>query len=395
MLWRFRYFGLVLMLSGCVSQRSRFLETVQTPQAEDLEVRETPRVSRMQRGEPSSGVSVGRSTPPEIQPVSAQEPRPADAGPFYGSGNRVKVRAWVNGKPIFDEDIYAIIYPVLNQFQGLPEPERSKRQNEIFKTVLEQFIDRELLYQDAIKKIEAANPKALKKIKELAKKEFEKEVQKKRRDAKITEETFLEVLQRQGMSMASWERMEERKFIANEYLISRIHAHLKPSREELLDYYQTHLNEFKRLDMVQWQDIFVASGTPKHPTPEDARRRAEELAYRLKNGEPFANLLSYDDGLSHLRQGEGFGRRRGEIQPPELEKYLFAMRDGETSPPIEISTGYHIVRMVKRDYAGQTPFNEEIQRLITNKLRNETFEREAKRILYDLRSRSIIEIEKN
>jgi peptidyl-prolyl cis-trans isomerase SurA len=339
---------------------------------------------------------MGRPIPPPLQPVSHQEPHPSSSG-LYGSGSQVKVRAWVNGKPIFDEDIYAIIYPALQHLhaQSMPESERARKQADLFKTILEQFIDRELLYQDAIRKIEAANPKAMKKLKEVAKKEFEKEVQKKRRDAKITEETFQEVLRRQGMTMAAWERMEERKFIANEYLISRIHGYLKPSREDLWEYYETHLNEFQRLDSVDWQDLFIAADTPKHPSREAARRRAEELAYRLKKGEPFANLLQYDDGLAHLRQGEGFGKRRGEIQPPEVEKYLFAMRDGEVSPPIEISTGFHIVRLVKREQAGQIPFNEETQRLIANKLRNEIFEREAKRILHDLRSRAIIEIEKN
>lgn len=263
--------------------------------------------------------------------------------------------------------------------------------------ILEQFIDRELLYQDAIRKIESANPKVLKKIKEAAKKEFEKEVQKKRRDANITEETFQEVLRRQGMTMASWERMEERKFIANEYLLSRIMPIVKKGtgRTDLKEYYDTHLNEFLRVDSVQWQDMFIAAGTPKHPTQADARRHAEELVDRLKKGEPFTSLLQYDDGLSHLRQGEGFGKRRGEIQPSELERWLFEMRDGEVCPPIAIDTGYHIVRLVKRDYAGQIPFNEETQRIIANKLRNEIFEREVKRVLYDLRNRAIIEIEKN
>lgn len=127
MSWRFRILGLSLMLTGCVSQRAQLLESIQPPQASDLEERETPRVSRMQRPEPSaSPVSIGRPVPPPVRPVGGLEPRAESASLLSGAGTQVKVRAWVNGKPIFDEDVYAIIYPALQQLQNMPEPERSK-----------------------------------------------------------------------------------------------------------------------------------------------------------------------------------------------------------------------------------------------------------------------------
>lgn len=385
---------MLLAAAGCVSSRQQLLDSVPLSQADDLSQRDTARLSRMQRAEPEKEpVMIGRPTPPPLQRVSHQEPATGPDGPVDG-GRQVKVRAWVNGKPIFDEDIYFAILPALFKLQELPEAERARKHAEVYNAILEQFIERELLYQDAISKLMAANPKALKKIKAIAKEEFQKEVRKTRERNKLTEEVFQKMLRAQGMTMESWERMEEKKFIANEYVASRIMGIVKSgvNHAELHDYYKTHLNQFQRVDSVKWQDIFIAVG-PKHPSVADAHRHGEYLAARLRQGEPIANLLAENDGPNP--DGEGLGQRRGEIRPVELERYLFEMHDGEVGPVVDISTGCHVIRVVRREYGGQIPFNEETQRLIANKLRGEIFEREVKRILHDLKSRAVIEIEKN
>lgn len=385
-----------LTVTGCVSARAELLDSIHHFYANDLQEPETPRLSRSQLSEPPSrGISVGRPEPPLLQPAGNFQPEPAPALAGLGAG-AVKVRAWVNGKPIFDDDIYAFIYPALLAYQQYPEPERSKKQADIFNKVLQEFIDQELLYQDAIAKIEKANPKFLKELKKVAKREFEEKVRKGRMALKITEEKFADELRRQGLNMTTWERMEERKFISNEYVRSRVIPLVfkETGRPQLYDYYFTHLSDFQRKDSVKWQDIFVLVGA-KHPTPDDALQHAQWLVTRLSKGEDFANLLQEDDGDSKQRNGEGIGQRRGEIRPAEVEQVLFELKEGEVGPPIELSTGFHVVRVVKRDYAGQIPFNEETQRIIQNKLRPEIYERELKRLLHDLRSRAVIEIEKN
>ena len=67
------------------------------------------------------------------------------------------------------------------------------------------------------------------------------------------------------------------------------------------------------------------------------------------------------------------------------------MRDGEAAA-VETATGFHVMKMVKREYAGQMPLDEKLQKEIKRKLQNEAFERETKRLLADLKSRCSIEI---
>jgi hypothetical protein len=370
---RLRILGLALGLLalGCVSpDKARLLKDFHNTPAGDLGESDSPRLSRLQSG--------------------------PDQGSAYQHELRIKVRAWVNGQPIFDDDIYQSILPDMPRIFRLPEPERSKEQARVYKLILDQFIERELLYQDAIHKLEMAkNDKMIKKLNEIAKQEFTKKIRLLEERSKLSPEAFLELLHKQGATLESMERLERTKFFANEYLRSIIFERIKTiGHIQAKEYYDTHMNQFWREDSVHWQDLFVAVG-PKHPTREQARAFAEEIVARLRNGEDFKKFLPYDDGTSHYNDGEGTGHKRGQIEPPELEKYLFQLFDGDVGPVVELSTGFHVIRLIRREYAGQIPFNQETQKIILNKLKNELADREAKKIIEDLKSRAVIEIERD
>jgi parvulin-like peptidyl-prolyl isomerase len=89
--------------------------------------------------------------------------------------------------------------------------------------------------------------------------------------------------------------------------------------------------------------------------------------------------------------GEPPGRKRGEIRPAEAEAVLFGLKDGQVGPVIELPTGFHVVKLVHRDFAGQMPFDEKVQKQIRDKLRNDLFQKEMKKIVVDLKRRAVIE----
>src|SRR5262249_40914229 len=122
----------------------------------------------------------------------------------------------------------------------------------------------------------------------------------------------------------------------------------------------------------------------RHGSREAAQGVAQDLIRRARAGQDFAKIVEkekLDDGDSTLRNGEGIGRKRGEIKPPEAEGYLFQMRDGDIGPIVEISTGFHVIRLVKREYAGRKPFDVQVQIQIREKLRQEIAQREMKKFL--------------
>ena len=59
---------------------------------------------------------------------------------------------------------------------------------------------------------------------------------------------------------------------------------------------------------------------------------------------------------------------------------------------MELETGFHVVRLVKRQHAGRMPFDEKVQKQIRDKLRNQVFQREMKRLVDSLKRTAVIEI---
>jgi parvulin-like peptidyl-prolyl isomerase len=291
----------------------------------------------------------------------------------------------VNVRPIFDEELRQACAPLLI---GKTPAE----QTEIFSLSLSNLVDQELLMQDALAKLGQSGKKYLERVKTAATAEFDRQVKENMQKNGIkTQEDFKVLLDHQGISLDGMRRQVERSFIAQEYLRSMILPAIEHqvAHPQILEYYQKHPEQFHVDDSVDWQDIFIDAS--KHTSRAEARYFAQQIADKLRQGQDFTQLSKYDDGDSIYRKGKGYGTKRGEIQPPEAETVLFNLKDGEVGPLLEMENGYHIFRLVKRTHAGQLPFDEKAQTIIRDKLRNEIFARERKRVLAELHRKAQIE----
>jgi hypothetical protein len=299
--------------------------------------------------------------------------------------------ARVNGEPIFLDDVMTTIFPGRTNVSARPDV--SRQFDALMAKATDQLIDRELLYQDALKKLNGMHPGALKKLKQMQKDEFRQRLRELQARDHTTEEQFMANLRRYGMTLQQLEQIEERKFVADQYLRSRVWPFIQreTAYPELFAYYENHPSEFQRPDSVDWEDIFIAIGSKRNPSRDDGLRSAKKLAARLRRGEQMESLLRLDDGDSKSRGGEGMGHLKGQIDPPELEEHLFKMRAGQIRV-VKIATGYHVIRLVHRIEAGQRQFNNETREMIAAKLRQMIGERERSRIIRELRSQAEIEI---
>ena len=296
------------------------------------------------------------------------------------------VVAMVNGQAILEEEVrVAMVQGGLGEGQPMAEQRR---------LALETLIDRELVVQDCTMRL-SRNPQAQKfldKLKELAGKEFDRYLKQiKTRNRIESDEEFEKVLEAQGMPLELMRRQQERNFIAMNYLQQRVMSAMdRIGRAELEEYYRTRPDEFKVRDSVRWRHLFIAIA--RHNSKEDARREAESLAARVRAGEDFGELSrKHCHGDSALRGGEGVGRFRGEIKPAELEETLFKMRPGEVGPVVELRTGFHVFQLVDREYEGQKPFDEKVQKQIKARLREEASQREMKAVVTELKRGAVID----
>ena len=307
----------------------------------------------------------------------------------------VRVVATVNGEAILEEELKAVTYDALRRLDGVPEPERSKRQGEVLSQALNGLIEREVVVQDALERLGHGGPKNVEKIWDMVHKDFEKSwLGPIKAQFKIkSDDEFKAFLKTQGVSFTMAKRQWERQRLMEMYLQNRVFPTVdKIGHMELVDYYERHPEEFKVEDSVEWQDLFIAAA--KHASREAARRFAESLAQRVRQGEDFAKLSEqFDDGDGKLRRGEGIGRKRGEVKPPEAEPLLLSLNDGDVAL-LEQPHGFHVVRVVKRQRAGTMPFDEKTQKLIKDKLRMEILQRESKRLVTELKRKAVIEVYK-
>jgi peptidyl-prolyl cis-trans isomerase SurA len=334
-----------------------------------------------------------RSQKPDKPPPSFLDVLPVNAREGGSGQIAARVRAVVNNRTILDEEVKAASYHQLLATRSLPEPERAQKQIAIWQAALEQLVDREVILFDAENKLKGPNAKVMEKLQSAASEEFGRQwVRALKQSTGIqNDDEFKAFLREQGLSLETVRRQWERNFIATEYLKMRVYPYLeKPGLQQLREYYETHPEQFQVEDNVTWQDVFISIA--RHGSREAAQGVAQDLIRRARAGQDFAKLAKeFDDGDSTLRNGEGIGRKHGEIKPPEAEGYLFQMRDGDIGPIVELSTGFHVIRLVKREYAGRKPFDVQVQIQIREKLRQDIAQREMKKFLNELKKTALIE----
>jgi len=343
-----------------------------------------PSVSRLQKPEDAPRKAAKKGSLLDL--VSFESNVPSDCQVA------ARIRATVNGEPILDDEVREAIYPFLLATQSLPEPERSNRRKEAFEKALQQLIEREVVILDAKARLKD-RPQLLEKLEEAAGKEFEKKMkQLKERSSIKSDEEFKAYLRQQGVSLEGVRRQIVRQFMASEYMKNLIMPAIeRVGHEQIQEYYQKHPEEFQVSDGVTWEDIFVDAS--KFPNREAARQFAQQLIARARGGEDFHQLVvKHDQGDSSYRNGEGYGHHRGEIKPPEAQQILFNLRDGEIGPIVELTNGFHVIRLLKREYAGLKPFDDKTQTAIRIKLQNDAWEREQKRAVDTLKRKASVEI---
>jgi hypothetical protein len=375
------------LVSGCGGERKVL--------ASDLELAHS--IAQAGLGPPTP---LSRAQKPEDLQTSTRDNRPLDREPerpseLAGLAPSARIRATVNGQAVLEEEIRSACFQAILTTMNLPEKDRIEKQAKYLNDALDQLIDRELIMQDMESKLSANKQaqKALDKIREAATKEFEHTWVKGMMEGTSSKsmDELKDKLRQLGISYEMGKRHFERHFMSTEFAKHNIFPTIErlTGPRQIQDYYEGHPEEFTVSDMVEWQDIFIAAG--RHPSRSAARRFAEVLAARAHAGESFAKLAEqFDNGDSSLRDNFlGIGQKRGEVRPAEAEPILFQMREGEVNL-VELSTGFHVVKSLKRTPAGLLPFDEKVQTQIRNKLRMDIYQREMKRFVTDLRRKAII-----
>ena len=366
-------------LGGCMSSDRVHVRDTARPHA-DAVLADAP---NLLPPVPVQSTSSTRSQSPDVVPASSTNSSAA--------GVAVRMRASVNGIPIMEDELRQALAPYLMELLRVPEDQRAATLQKLNERELNRLIERELILEEAIAKIKSLNkPSVMEELKREAAKDGDKRLREVKSALKIqSDDEFKAALQSQGLSVAGLRRQAERGFMMMEYIRNLIFPTVnRITLQQMRDYYNQNPSEFATEDAVQWQDLFI--DLSKHPNATAARQHADHILLRVRANEDFAKLAKeFDDGDSKLRGGAGLGGKHGEILPAQAEELVWSLKAGETAL-LDVGFGFHIVRVVSREYAGQRPFDVPCQSDIRNKFKSIIADREYKRIVDDLKQKATI-----
>lgn len=151
--------------------------------------------------------------------------------------------------------------------------------------------------------------------------------------------------------------LEETKVVLlKNYAISKLLSKETVSQDEIKNYYDENKDHFAKPQSVVASHILVED--------EDM---ANKIGKEIKDGKSFEDAAKEYSTCPSKEKGGDLGEfTRGQMVP-EFEDKAFEMEEGTISEPVKTQFGYHIIKLVKKNEAGQKTFDEvkaEIEQIV-------------------------------
>lgn len=158
------------------------------------------------------------------------------------------------------------------------------------------------------------------------------------------------------------ELMREQRWIADQ-----LFGQGDATDAEAKDYYNAHLAEFDKPNLVHASHILVSVPTGAPPDVAAERLKIIEAAQtRIKKGEDFARVAEdVSEDVGSKGKGGDLGSFPISAKPAEVASTAFALKDGEVSKIVISELGFHIVKRIDHQDARKVPFEEAKSSILT------------------------------
>lgn len=202
--------------------------------------------------------------------------------------------------------------------------------------------------------------------------------------APYTQEEFQKQLDAQRMNLDELKAQIRRSLSIDKLLNREIGNQINISDKDVTDFYNSNKAAFRYPETNYHLARIVVTPGPnpdvrnlagnKAQDPEQARKKVMMIEARLKQGEDFAKLAQNfsEDSQSASNGGDmGFVPESALTQAdPETRKAVMTLLPGAVSAPISSSGGWHILKLISREPAGQRELNDpRVQQNIRETLR--------------------------
>jgi parvulin-like peptidyl-prolyl isomerase len=193
-----------------------------------------------------------------------------------------------------------------------------------------------------------------------------------------------------NMDRAALEKSMFERLTVSRYLDVMIKNKIAFTPEELTKLYSSNPEDLAHPDIVRIRQILIKADGKAQEQDAAAKKRAEALLARVRNGESFAKLAQENSMDSSASRGGDLGYISKEGLPPEFANAAFSSPIGKSSL-VKTQDGYYIIKVDGRKKAGRFTF-EEIKPKLIERLKNIKYQKEFEKLISQLRDAANIEI---
>ncbi len=245
--------------------------------------------------------------------------------------------------------------------------------------VLENLIDREILYQESQKSGIKVDKNKIDQELSAVKKRFP------------SDKEYKKALSSMNISENDIKNQIKEKLAINALIDMKIVKKIVVTDKETKDFYEKHPDLFKQPEQVRACHILikVEAGADQQKKAQ-AIQRIKEIQKKLKDGQDFAALAKKysEDPGSSVKGGDLGYFSRGQMVKP-FEDAAFGMKPNEVSGIVETQFGYHLIKVYDKKPAKILAYGE-IKDLLAKRIRQEKTQQEAAKYIAELKKNAKI-----
>ena len=298
----------------------------------------------------------------------------------------IRIIARVGSEAILESEAAAVVNEIIEANKDRIPADQLEAQREILiEKRLQGLIRTKLIVLDAKRTIPA---EGWSRVEEQLSKQYEEvELEKMMKNAEVdTRHAFDQKLRSYGTSLAREKQAFIERTLAQQWVREQIKHDDEVTYDQMVRYYRDHQEEFTTPARTQWEELVVEYS--KHPTKAAAYNTIARMGTQVFGGAPLADVArARSDGVTASDGGRRDWTSKGALVCEKLDQALFSLPVGQLSPIIEGPTGFHIVRITRREDVTVRPFLE-AQVDIKQKIKQERSEQKLRDYLAKLETRT-------
>ncbi len=288
--------------------------------------------------------------------------------------------AIVNGVVIQEEEVNRLLMyhqqRLLSTTGQVIKPEMAA---EARKMVLEDLIDRELLYQESSKKGVVVDDAQVNGQLDQLKKQYP------------NEQAFKESMAEDHLSEETLKSRIKMNLAVQKFVEKEFGGNIAVTEAEAKAFYDENPQYFRAPETIRVSQILIKVDPESDPSKKDeARKKLEDIQKRVQKGEDFATLAKDSSQDASAAQNGAMGIIPRGTMPKPFDDAAFSLEPGEVSNIVETEMGFHLIKVYEKRPEKVVPFKD-VEERIRQHLANQKLKQRVEAYLSEVKKTAKIE----